>query len=82
MPRRLSVIGLTPSAEVAPGVVLGQEVTLTIGKTPTGFTVRRADDAASKTSSFEDSTWSGGYIFLRSSRDAVAAVSCSSLTIS
>ena len=80
----LSVVGLTPSAQVAPGVVLGQEVTITIGKTPAGFTVRRADDAApaSNTSPFGDSTWSGGYIFLRSSRDAAASVSCSSLTIS
>jgi hypothetical protein len=55
-------------------------VTLTIAKTPTGFTVGRTDDGAS--ASYSDSTWSGGYVFLRNSRDGVAAVSCSSLTIS
>jgi hypothetical protein len=79
----LSVVGLTPTAEVAPGAVLGQQVTITIAKTPTGFGVRRADDGApAPAMSFADSTWSGGYIFLRSGRDSAAAVSCSSLTIS
>jgi hypothetical protein len=78
----LSVVALTASAEVPPGAVLGQEVTIRISKTPTGFTVSRMDDESSTSSAVEDSTWSGGYIFLRSSRDGAAAVSCSSLTIS
>jgi hypothetical protein len=76
----LSVDSLTPSAEVAAGAALAQEVTLTIAKTPTGFTVGRTDDGAS--ASYSDPRWSGGYVFLRNSRDGVAAVSCSSLTIS
>jgi hypothetical protein len=76
----LSIDNLTPSSAVAAGVALAQEVTITILKTPTGFTVGRSDDGAS--ASFTDATWSGGYVFLRNSRDAMAAVSCSSLTIS
>jgi glycerophosphoryl diester phosphodiesterase len=76
----LSINSLTPSAVVAAGAALAQQVTITIAKTPTGFTVSRTDDGASAT--YTDSTWSGGYIFLRNSRDTVAAVSCSSLTIS
>jgi glycerophosphoryl diester phosphodiesterase len=76
----LSVSNLIPSAEVPPGTALAQEVTIAIAKTPSGFTVSRADDGAS--ASYTDSTWSGGYIFLRNGRDAGAAVSCSSLTIS
>jgi hypothetical protein len=76
----LSINSLTPSAVVAGGAALAQQVTITIAKTPAGFTVSRTDDAASAT--YTDSTWSGGYIFLRNSRDTVAAVSCSSLTIS
>ena len=76
----LSIDRLIPSAAVAAGATLAQEVTLTIVKTPTGFTVGRTDDGAS--ASYTDATWSGGYVFLRNSRDATAAVSCSSLTIS
>ena len=76
----LPVTGLVPSADVASGTALAQQVTITIVKTPTGFTVDRTDDAGSAT--YADSTWSGGYIFLRNSGDTVAAVSCSSLTIS
>ena len=76
----LSIDTLTPSAEVAAGTALAQEVTITIIKTPTGFTVGRTDDGAS--ASYPDATWSGGYVFLRNSRDTGAAVSCSSLTIS
>jgi hypothetical protein len=76
----MSVDGLTPSADVAAGVALAQQVTITVVKTPSGFTVSRTDDGAS--ASYPDPTWSGGYVFLRNSRDGVAAVSCSSLTIS
>jgi hypothetical protein len=76
----LSIDALVPSAEVAPGTVLGQEVTLTIAKTPTRCTVRRTDDGPAV--SCTDATWSGGYLFLRNSGDGVAAVSCSSLTVS
>jgi hypothetical protein len=76
----LSIDSLTPSAGVASGAALAQQVTITIAKTPTGFTVGRTDDGASV--SYTDSTWSGGYIFLRNCRDTRAAVSCSSLTIS
>ena len=76
----LSVDSLTPSAEVASGAVLAQQVTITVTKSPTGFTVSRADDGAS--ASYADSTWCGGYVFLRNSGDTEAAVSCSSLTIS
>jgi hypothetical protein len=76
----LSIDSLTPSAELASGTALTQQVTITIGKTPTGFTVSRTDDVASV--SCTDSTWSGGYIFLRNCRDGIAAVSCPSLTIS
>jgi glycerophosphoryl diester phosphodiesterase len=76
----LSVSRLTPSAEVPSGSALAQEVTIAIAKTPAGFTVSRTDDGASAT--YEDSTWSGGYLFLRNGRDTAAAVSCSSLTIS
>jgi glycerophosphoryl diester phosphodiesterase len=76
----VSITRLTPSAEVPAGAVLAQQVTITIAKSPAGFTVGRTDDGVS--ASYPDSTWSGGYIFLRNSRDAVAAVSCSSLTIS
>lgn len=76
----LSITGLTPSAAVPSGTALRQLVTITIAKTPTGFSVSRVDDGAS--ASYVDSTWSGGYIFLRNGRDSVAAVSCPSLTIS
>jgi hypothetical protein len=76
----LSIDELTPSAAVAAGEALAQEVTLTVSKDPAGFTVGRTDDGVS--CAFSDSTWSGGYLFLRNNRDAVAAVSCSSLTIS
>jgi hypothetical protein len=55
-------------------------VTIAVDKTPTGFTVRRSDDGAE--AGYDDATWSGGYLFLRGSRDDVAAVSCSSLTVS
>jgi glycerophosphoryl diester phosphodiesterase len=76
----LSIDSLTPSADVAAGAALAQEVTITVAKTPAGFTVSRTDDGVS--ASYPDATWSGGYVFLRNSRDGVAAVSCSSLTIS
>ena len=55
-------------------------MTITIAKTPTGLTVSRTDDPVA--AHYWDSTWSGGYLFLRNSRDEVAAISCSSLTIS
>jgi glycerophosphoryl diester phosphodiesterase len=71
---------LTPAAEVASGAVLAQQVTITVAKSPTGFTVSRTDDGAS--ASYPDSMWCGGYLFLRNSGDTEAAVSCSSLTIS
>lgn len=79
----LRIDRLTPSAAVTPGTALAQQVTITIAKTPNGFTVSRTDDgaAASYSASYPNSTWSGGYIFLRNCRDGVAAVSCSSLTI-
>ena len=76
----LSIGTVTATAAVAAGTTLPQQVTLTIAKTPGGFTVSRTDDAASST--YADSTWSGGYLFLRNCRDTEAAVSCSSLTIS
>jgi len=76
----LSVDRLVPSADVASGTVLGQQVTITVAKSARGFTVTRTDDGAS--ASYPDATWSGGYIFLRNDGDATAAVSCSSLTIS
>jgi glycerophosphoryl diester phosphodiesterase len=76
----LPIDELVPAAAVAAGTVLGQEVTITLAKTPTGFTVSRADDGPAV--SCTDATWSGGYLFLRNSGDGVAAVSCSSLTVS
>jgi glycerophosphoryl diester phosphodiesterase len=76
----LDIDSLIPSAAVAAGVALAQEVTISVVKTPTGFTVSRTDDGVS--ASYPDATWSGGYVFLRNSRDGVAAVSCSALTIS
>jgi glycerophosphoryl diester phosphodiesterase len=76
----LTIDSLTPSAEVAAGTALAQQVTIAIAKSPTGFTVSRADDGIS--ASYADSTWAGGYLFLRNRGDSVAAVSCSSLTIS
>ena len=76
----LSIDSLSPSAVVPTGTALLQQVTITIDKAPTGFTVTRADDGAQ--ASYTDSSWSGGYLFLRNSRDGVAAVSCSALTIS
>jgi hypothetical protein len=75
----LSIERLIPSAAVAEGATLGQQVTIGIDKTPTGFTVSRIDDQISV--SYVDSTWSGGYLFLRNTRDDVAAISCSSLTV-
>ncbi|GAB4079186.1 hypothetical protein GCU67_14080 [Modestobacter muralis] len=77
--RALSVEALVPSAAVARGTTLAQQVTITIAKTPTGFTVSRTDDHVS--ARYRDSTWSGGYLFLRNCRDDVAAISCASLTI-
>jgi hypothetical protein len=74
----LPIDDLTPTAAVPAGTPLPQLVTLTIAKTPTGVTVSR--DGTSAT--YADSTWSGGYVFLRNSRDDVAAVSCAGLTIS
>ena len=76
----LPIDRLIPSATVASGGALAQQVTIRIAKTPIGCTVSRTDDAASV--SWTDATWSGGYLFLRNSRDSVAAVSCSALTIS
>jgi glycerophosphoryl diester phosphodiesterase len=76
----LPIDSLTPSAEIGAGAALAQEVTLTIDRTPAGFTVGRTDDGA--VAAYADSTWSGGYVFLRNNRDSTAAVSCSSLTIS
>jgi hypothetical protein len=78
--RALSVQRLVPSAAIAAGTALAQQVTITIAKTPTEFTVSRRDDEVS--ARYGDSTWSGGYLFLRNSRDDVAAISCSSLTVS
>jgi hypothetical protein len=77
----LSIGRLTPSDRIPAGTALVQEVAITIAKTPVGFTVGRTDDGPDM-ASHADATWSGGYIFLRNSGDAVAAVSCSSLTIS
>jgi hypothetical protein len=76
----LPIERLVASSAVAPGTVLGQEVTIAIAKTPTGCTVRRTDDGPA--ASCPDATWSGGYLFLRNCRDGVAAVSCAGLTIS
>jgi glycerophosphoryl diester phosphodiesterase len=76
----LVVDRLTPSAEVPSGAVLAQQVTITVVKSPTGFTVRRTDDGVS--ASYQDSTWCGGYVFLRNNGGPEAAVSCSSLTVS
>jgi hypothetical protein len=70
---------LTPSAAVLSGTALPQQVTIEIAKTPAGVAVRRRDDGVALTST--DTTWSGGYLFLRNHRDGVAAVSCASLTI-
>jgi glycerophosphoryl diester phosphodiesterase len=77
----LAVTSLTPSADVALGAALAQQVTITVAKNPAGFTVHRTDDGGSA-ATYADSTWSGGYLFLRNSRDTAAAISCSSLTIS
>jgi hypothetical protein len=76
----LPVTELVPSSAVPAGTALLQQVTIAVAKTPTGFTVRRSDDGAE--AGYDDATWSGGYLFLRGSRDDVAAVSCSSLTVS
>jgi hypothetical protein len=76
----LPVDELTPSAPVATGTALPQQVTLAVAKTPAGCTVSRTDDGT--TLSLVDASWSGGYVFLRNSRDGVAAISCSSLTVS
>jgi glycerophosphoryl diester phosphodiesterase len=76
----LSIERLVPAAAIPAGTALAQQVTITIARTPTGFTVSRTDDGV--TARYEDSTWSGGYVFLRNSRDDVAAISCSSLTVS
>jgi hypothetical protein len=75
----LSTDRVVPSAAVPPGTPLEQQVTIIVAKTPDGFTVSRTDDGAAAT--YSDSTWSGGYIFLRNCRDGLAAVSCSALTI-
>jgi glycerophosphoryl diester phosphodiesterase len=69
-------LGTTATSAIA---VAGQRVRITIAKTPVGFTVTRADDGVS--ASYADTTWSGGYLFLRNSGDGVAAVSCATLTI-
>lgn len=76
----LSVCVLTPSEDVSPGTALAQQVTLTIAKSPDGFTVARPDDGAALRC--QDATWSGGYVFLRAAGDTGAAVSCSALKIS
>lgn len=76
----LPVEELVPSGRVAVGSPLPQEVTIAVAKTPTGLTVRRTDDGAAAT--YEDGTWHGGYLFLRNSRDDVAAISCAGLSIS
>jgi glycerophosphoryl diester phosphodiesterase len=70
-------LGTTPTSPIVGP--FPQEVTIAVARTPTGFTVHRADDGAS--ASYEDSTWSGGYLFLRNDRDEVAEISCSALTI-
>ena len=75
----LPVEEIVPSDPVAAGTVLPQEVTIAVAKTPAGFTVRRTDDGAAAT--YDDATWSGGYLFLRNGRDDVAAISCAGLTI-
>jgi hypothetical protein len=75
----LPVDPLIPAAAVAAGTALPQQVTITVAKTPTGLTATRSDDAA--VVSCTDTTWSGGYVFLRNAGDGVAAVSCSHLTI-
>jgi hypothetical protein len=76
----LSIDDLTPTADVAVGTALVQQVTISVTRSPAGFTVSRTDDGVS--ASYTDSTWSGGYLFLRNDGDGRAAVSCSSLTIS
>ena len=75
----LPIVEIAPSAPVPAGTALPQEVVIAVGKTPAGFTVRRLDDGAS--ASYEDTTWSGGYLFLRNDRDDVAAISCADLTV-
>jgi hypothetical protein len=75
----LPVEELIPSAAVAAGTPLPQQVTIVVARTPSGVTARRADDGVAVSST--DTTWSGGYLFLRQVGDG-AAVSCSSLTIS
>jgi glycerophosphoryl diester phosphodiesterase len=76
---KLPVEEVLPTAAVVAGTALPQEVTIAVAKTPSGFTVHRTDDGAAAT--YEDATWSGGYLFLRNSRDDVAEISCSALTI-
>jgi hypothetical protein len=76
----LAVEALIPAGPLRAGTLLPQEVVLAVDKTPTGLTVHRVDDRVS--APYTDATWSGGYLFLRNSRDDVAAISCSSLTIS
>jgi hypothetical protein len=82
----LRIDELSPGAPLAAGGLLKQRVTLAIAKTAAGFTVSRTDDGVS--AGFIDSTWHGGYIFLRNGRngrngrDDVAAISCSALTLS
>jgi hypothetical protein len=75
----LPVEPVTLSAAVAAGTLLPQQVTITIRKTPAGFTAVRTDDGGEV--SCADSTWSGGYLFLRNRGDGGAAISCSSLTV-
>ena len=72
--RTLGVTTTSPIAGPFP-----QEVTIAVDKTPSGFTVRRPDDGAAAT--YDDTTWSGGYLFLRNDGDDVAAISCADLTI-
>jgi glycerophosphoryl diester phosphodiesterase len=78
--RALPIERLVPSAPLAAGTALAQTVTIAVAKTPAGLTVSRTDDGV--TAGYADSTWSGGYLFLRNDGDDVAAISCASLTIS
>jgi hypothetical protein len=76
----LRIDSVSPRAPVARGSQLNQQVTLVIAKTAEGFTVSRTDDGVS--AAYVDSTWHGGYVFLRNCRDTAAEISCSALTLS
>ena len=75
----LRIDRLSPSAPLAAGALLKQQVTLAIAKTAEGFTVSRTDDGVS--AGYLDLTWHGGYVLLRNGSDDEAAISCSALTV-